>query len=79
MCVSFLLRKGGRKPVGSKMITYRIIFKERFDLTREARVVAYECRHKDIPPHLAESSMTFRKSVMIGILVAAVYYLDIMA
>ena len=74
-----LLEEGEATPVGSKLIPYHIIFDIKFDLTRKARLVAGGHRNKDVPAYATYSSVVSRESVRLGLLVAAINGLDILA
>ena len=66
-------------PIGSKLIPYHIIFDIKFDLTRKARLVAGGHKNKEIPAYATYSSVVSRESVRLGLLIAALDGLDILA
>jgi hypothetical protein len=74
-----LLEDGESLPVGSKRIPYHIIFDVKFNLTRKARCVAGGHRNKDVPAYATYSSVASRDSVRLGLMLAALNDLDVLA
>ena len=74
-----LLNDGEKPPVGSRKITYHIIFDVKFDLTRKARLVADGHKHKDVPSHATYSSVASRDSVRLMFMLAALNGIDILS
>ena len=65
--------------MGSKLIPYHIIYDDKFDLTRKARLVAGGHRNKKVPPHTTFSTVASRDSVRIGFLLAALNGMDVLS
>ena len=63
--------------MGSKLIPYHIIYDDKFDLTRKARLVAGGHRNKKVAPHIIFSTVTSRDSVRIGFLLTALNSMDV--
>ena len=77
--IAFELKpRGERAPVGYKEITCHLIFDLKMDMTRKARYVAGG-HLTDVPTSMTYSSVVSRDSVRIGLLIAALNDLDILA
>ena len=74
-----LLEDGETLPVGSKRIPYHIIFDVKFNLTRKARCVAGGHRNTDVPAHATYSSVASRDSVRLGLMIAALNDINVLA
>ena len=70
--------RGEKAPVGYKEITCHLIFDLKMDMTRKARYVAGG-HLTDVPTSMTYSSVVSRDSVRIGLLIAALNDLDLLA
>ena len=73
-----LLERGQPPPVGFKEITCHLIFDLKLDMTRKARYVAGG-HLTDVPTHMTYSSVVGRETVRIGMLMAALNGLELLA
>jgi hypothetical protein len=74
-----LLEDGETLPVGSKRIPYHIIFDVKFNLTRKARCVAGGHRNDSVPTHATYSSVASRDSIRLGLMIAALNDINVLA
>jgi hypothetical protein len=74
-----LLADGESILVASKHIPYHIIFDVKFNLTRKARCVTGGHQNKDVPAYATYSSVTLRDIVHLGLMLAALYDIDVLA
>lgn len=73
-----LLDRGEPPPVGFTEITCHLVFDLKLDMTRKARYVAGG-HLTDVPTHMTYSSVVSRDTVRIGLLVAALNGLELLA
>ena len=73
-----LLEKGEPPPPGYKEIPCHLIFDIKLDLTRKARYVAGG-HMTEVPSHMTYSSVVSRDTVRIGLLIAALNDLELLA
>ena len=74
-----LLENDEDPPVGSKQISYRIVFDVKLDLTRKARLVAGGHLNKEVPKSITYSSVVSKESVRMCFMLAALNGLDVLS
>ena len=74
-----LLQDDEDVPIGSTEIPFHIIFDVKFDLSRKARLVVGEHKHKNVPAFETYLSVASRVTIRLIFLIAAFNDLSILA